>query len=215
MKLQVLYEDNHLIAVNKPAGILTQPDKTGDPSLMDEVKYILKNKYEKPGNVFLGLLHRLDRNVSGIVLFAKTSKGAARLSEQIRKREFIKTYTARVEGVPEPASNTLIDYLLKDEENNFVSIVSEITPGAQRAELSYETLSTDGKFSILRIKLGTGRTHQIRVQLSDIGCPIVGDKKYGSSIELPERAIALTATELTFKTATTDEMQTIKIDFPY
>jgi 23S rRNA pseudouridine1911/1915/1917 synthase len=215
MKLQVLYEDNHLIAVNKPAGILTQPDKTGDPSLMDEVKYFLKNKYEKPGNVFLGLLHRLDRNVSGIVLFAKTSKGAARLSEQIRKREFIKTYTARVEGVPEPASNTLIDYLLKDEENNFVSIVSEITPGAQRAELSYETLSTDGKFSILRIKLGTGRTHQIRVQLSDIGCPIVGDKKYGSSIELPERAIALTATELTFKTATTDEMQTIKIDFPY
>jgi len=215
MKLEVLYEDNHLIAVNKPAGILTQPDKTGDPSLMDEVKYFLKNKYEKPGNVFLGLLHRLDRNVSGIVLFAKTSKGASRLSDQIRKREFKKTYTARVEGVPEPEKETLVDYLLKDEVENFVSIVTSTTPGAQRAELSYETIATDGKFSIVKINLGTGRRHQIRVQLADMGCPIVGDSKYGSTIELPGRAIALTATELTFKTATTDETKTIKIDFPY
>jgi len=215
MNIEVLYEDNHLIAVNKPAGILTQGDISGDANLFDEVKMYLKEKYDKPGNVFLGLLHRLDRNVSGIILFAKTSKGAARISDQIRKREFQKTYMAKVEGVPEPKTDILVDYLLKDEEKNFVSIVSEVTPGALRAELEYETISSDEKFSIVKIKLGTGRPHQIRVQMADIGCPIVGDEKYGSKTILPGGAIALTATELVFKLATKDELKKIKIDFRY
>lgn len=221
-ELQILYEDNHLIAVFKPAGLLVQGDITGDPTLMDEVKGYLKEKYKKPGNVFLGLVHRLDRPVSGIVLFAKTSKGASRISEQIREREISKTYYALVEGEIKPPKGTLKHFLIKDEKNKIARISNPPAGGetGDYAELDYETIKTNGTRSLLKINLKTGRFHQIRAQLSAVGHPIVGDKKYGAKSVLPDGAIALCATELTFETATSpmagqaSETKTIKIDLP-
>ena len=195
---KVLYEDNHLIAVYKPAGILVQGDKTDDKCLMDEVKEYLKEKYKKPGSVFLGLLHRLDRPVSGIVLFAKTSKGASRLSEQIRNHTVRKVYHALVECPPKKKSGTLVNYLKKDEERNFVEVFDKPVDDALRAELDYEVVGEN----ILKIHLKTGRPHQIRAQLARIGCPIVGDSKYGSKIKYKDGQIALCATEFSFETAT-------------
>lgn len=228
-ELKILYEDNHLIAVFKPAGLLVQPaspktlsrgggDITREATLMDEVKEYLKEKYKKPGNVFLGLVHRLDRPVSGIILFAKTSKGAARISEQIRERKIRKIYHAVVGGELQPASGTLKDFLKKDEEKR-IAIISKKGAG-DLAELDYETVKTNGKFSLLKINLKTGRFHQIRAQLATIGYPIAGDKKYGAKDTLPDGAIALCATELSFETTTSPaagqatEIKTIKIDWP-
>ncbi|HOX61060.1 MAG TPA: RluA family pseudouridine synthase [Candidatus Magasanikbacteria bacterium] len=207
--LEVLYEDNHLIAVWKPAGMLVQGDETGDTCLMDEVKKYLKEKYQKPGNVFLGLLHRLDRPVAGIVLFAKTSKGAARLSEQIRAHQVKKIYYALVAGLS-PAKGTLINYILKDEKTNQVAVFDEERGGALYAELYYEMVSSKNGQSLVRIELKTGRPHQIRAQFAHIGHPIVGDMKYGSKIFYRTGEIALGATELSFKTATTGENITVK-----
>lgn len=201
MKLNVLYEDNHLIAVSKPAGVLTQGDKTGDISLMDEVKDYLKKKYHKSGNVFLGLLHRLDRPVSGIVLFAKTSKGASRLSEQFRNREIKKTYYAIVIGKPKKEKGTLVNYIGKRRKTDL-------------AELSYEIITSNEKYSLLKINLKTGRFHQIRKQLSLIGCPIFGDVKYRASTALLDKSIALAATSISFRTATTNENKEISVMLP-
>ena len=212
LKLEILYEDNHLIAVFKPAGVLVQPAEQKGPSLMGQVKKYLKEKYKKPGNVFLGLVHRLDRPVSGIILFAKTSKGAARISEQIREREMRKIYHAVVDGQMKSPSGTLRNFLKKDEEKRIAKIVKERE--GDLAELDYETVKTNGKISLLKIELKTGRFHQIRVQLSAIGHPIVGDKKYGSKEQLSNGSIALCATELTFETATTGETKKIGIDWP-
>lgn len=215
MKLLVLYEDNHLIAVFKPAGILVQGDATGDKCLMDEVKEYLKEKYNKPGNVFLGLLHRLDRPVSGVILFAKTSKGASRLSEQIREHKVSKIYHTLVIGTPKQPKGTLVNWLKKDEQKNFVTVFDKETPGSQCAELDYEVVKSNAKNSLLKIVLKTGRSHQIRSQLSHIGCPIVGDTKYGAASALPDHSIALCATSLTFQTATTDETKTVAIEPPF
>lgn len=241
MDLRVLYEDNHLIAVFKPAGVLAQGDETGDVCLMDDVKKYLKEKYKKSGNVFLGLLHRLDRPVSGIVLFAKTSKGAVRLSEQIRNRTVEKVYHALVEKAPKQRSGTLINYLKKDEKQNYTTVFDAPADGALKAELEYEVVKshceesvddeaiqspnhtglprsfrslamTDG-VTLLKVNLKTGRPHQIRAQLAHVGHPIVGDIKYGSKIKYREGEIALCATELGFETATTRERKTVKIDF--
>ena len=216
LKLEILYEDNHLIAVFKPAGVLVQGNRPvgerNEPTLMDEVKEYLKEKYKKPGNVFLGLVHRLDRPGSGIILFAKTSKGAARISEQIREREMRKIYHAVVDGQMKSPSGTLRNFLKKDEEKRIAKIVKERE--GDLAELDYETVKTNGKISLLKIELKTGRFHQIRVQLSAIGHPIVGDKKYGSKEQLSNGSIALCATELTFETATTGETKKIGIDWP-
>lgn len=220
--MQVLHEDNHLIAVYKPAGMLVQGDETEDRSLMDEVKDYLKQKYQKPGNVFLGLLHRLDRPVAGIVLFAKTSKGAARLSAQIRERTIEKIYHALVVGVPEPPNGTLVHYLQKDHNKNIVTAHRQSKPGALRAELDYETIhsksSKASKFSkihsLLKINLKTGRPHQIRAQLAAVGCPIVGDVKYGAPQAMSDRSIALVATSMTFQLATKPEQKIIKIEIP-
>ncbi len=224
---RVLYEDNHLIAVFKPAGILTQGDETGDKCLMDEVKEYLKEKYHKPGNVFLGLLHRLDRPVSGIILFAKTSKGASRLSEQIRSHKLIKIYQALVEGCPKEKKDILINYLKKDKEKNFVEVFDEeeFRPldlvgskkesnesDLQYAELSYEVIKSNNKTSLIKIILKTGRSHQIRAQLSHLGQPIVGDIKYGSKQKYQQGEIALCATNLIFKTATTGQEIDLKIE---
>lgn len=213
MELKVLYEDNHLIAVFKPAGILVQEDKTGDPSLLDEVKYYLKTKYHKPGQVFLGLMHRLDRPVSGVILFAKTSKGASRLSEQFREHTVEKIYHALVVGRPGKDKDNLLHYIVKDKEKNKVSISDQPTPGGLRAELGYEIVTTSGQYSVLKIRLGTGRPHQIRAQLSAIGCPIVGDVKYGGPATNPP-SLALMATSLAFTTATGDERKEISLPIP-
>jgi len=212
--LNVLYEDNHLIAVYKPAGILVQGDKSGDISLLDEVKTYIKHKYSKPGNVFLGLIHRLDRNVDGIVLFAKTSKGASRLSEQWREHTVKKTYHAWVMGIVNSKEETLVNYLKHDENQNYAEVFDTETRGADRAELTYTLVKIEGEYSLLKVVLKTGRHHQIRAQLSHIGHPIVGDSKYGSSVRLPDQKIALTETSLEFTTATTEERKIITLDIP-
>ncbi|PIT88653.1 MAG: RNA pseudouridine synthase [Candidatus Magasanikbacteria bacterium CG10_big_fil_rev_8_21_14_0_10_36_32] len=209
MSVKVLYEDNHLIAVFKPSGVLVQGDKTGDVCLMDEVKEYLKEKYKKQGNVFLGLLHRLDRPVSGIILFSKTSKGASRLSEQIRNHKIKKEYQALVEGNLKKSKDILINYLLHDEKTNKTQVLNKEKTGAQYAELDYEVLEKRKKNTLLKINLKTGRHHQIRIQLSQIGHPIVGDKKYGAKTPYQEGQIALCAVSLTFQTATGGETKTI------
>jgi len=227
-RVKVLYEDNHLIAVYKPAGVLVQGDKTGDKCLMDEVKEYLKAKYNKPGNVFLGLLHRLDRPVSGVILFAKTSKGASRLSEQIRNHTITKIYHALVEGKPLKTKATLVHFIEKDANKNKVAIFSKSAPGTLRAELNYEVIKSNKEQSLIKIILGTGRPHQIRAQMAAIGCPIVGDAKYsarhspqgeggqgGLENGLQKGEIALCATSLTFQTATGDEIKTVSVPTPF
>lgn len=214
MDLQVLYEDNHLIAVYKPAGVLVQADDTQDSTLMDEVKYYLKQKYHKTGKVFLGLLHRLDRPVSGVILFAKTSKGGSRLSEQMRKHEVTKVYNAIVLGEPKNKRGVLVNYLVKDENKNRTTVYDREVSGSQYAELSYTTLKTNKKYSLLEVQLKTGRSHQIRSQLSHMGNPIVGDLKYGAPEPLPDKSLALSAVSLTFEQATGDESVTVTADRP-
>lgn len=208
--LEVLYEDNHLIAVVKPAGILVQEDESGDESLMDSVKAYLKETYQKPGNVFLGLIHRLDRNVSGIILFAKTSKGASRLSEQFRSHTVAKIYHALVEGRLEKPEGVLKDHLEKDER----TMKARISKDGKEAILSYRVVKEVGSNTLVRIELQTGRFHQIRVQFAHAGHPIVGDVKYGAYSPLPDQKIALAATELEFKTAVGDELIRLEIPVP-
>jgi 23S rRNA pseudouridine1911/1915/1917 synthase len=217
MNLNVLYEDNHLIAVHKPAGILVQGDETGDSTLMDEIKLYLKQKYNKPGNVFLGLLHRLDRPVSGIILFAKTSKGASRLSEQFRSHKVKKIYHTLVEGEVKEKSGTLINFLKKDEQKNFVKVYDREVEGSKRAELDFEVVKSSTKYSLIKIILKTGRSHQIRTQLAHIGHPIVGDVKYGAYNSTENKLhseICLCATSLEFNGATSNQRRLIKIEIP-
>ncbi len=214
MQIKVLYEDNHLLAVYKPAGVLTQADKTGDISLLDEVKKYLKEKYRKPGNVYLGMIHRLDRPASGIVLFAKTSKGASRLSWQFREQTVEKIYHALVLGKIEQKSGTLISFLKKDPAKNLVKVYKTAKNGGEKAELSFAVISQNNKYSLLEIKLKTGKSHQVRAQLADFGHPVVGDLKYGAAFALPDKSIYLCATSLSFNLATTPERKTITIPVP-
>ncbi len=195
--LDVVYEDNHCIAAVKPHGMLVQGDATGDPCLMDQVKAYLKEKYGKPGDVFLGLVHRLDRPVGGIVIFGKTSKGAARLSEQFRNHTVEKVYQATVEGCPEEPEGKVVLWLKKNEATNHVTAFKKETPGALRAELLYRVLKSDGEQSLVEVRPKTGRPHQIRVSMQHLGCPIVGDKKYGAKTAFGGN-IALVATGLGF-----------------
>ena len=210
--MKVLYEDNHLIAVYKNHGVLVQGDKSGDNCLMDDVKEYLKEKYKKPGNVFLGLLHRLDRPVAGIVLFAKTSKGASRLSEQFRNHTIEKIYQALVEGKPKNSKGTLVNWLRKDKEKNKVEVFDKEVSDSQRAELDYEVIKSANKQSLLKVILKTGRSHQIRAQLARIGCPIVGDVKYGSNQKFKKGAIALSAVYLRFRSVVGNKEVEIIID---
>ena len=181
-KLKVIYEDNHIIVVEKPPNIPSQSDKTGDIDMLSIIKEYLKEKYNKPGNVYLGLVHRLDRPVGGVMVFAKTSKAAARLSQQVRDKVFKKEYLAIVDGKLEEKSGTLENYLLKKEKTNTSKIVKEGTKNAKYAKLEYEVLKyqEDIDLSLLKIILHTGRHHQIRVQLSGMGHSICGDQKYGT-----------------------------------
>ena len=196
--LVVLFEDNHCLAVRKPAGMLTAGDKTGDATLLDLARQYIKNKYAKPGNVYLGLVHRLDRPVSGVVLFACTSKAAARLSEQFRTGRVRKIYQAWVEGTPAEPTGTLTDRLVKDRTRNVVRTVSADVSDARRAVLDYRTLKRTATATLLEVRPHTGRPHQIRAQLAARGLPIVGDVKYGAR---PARAgrILLHGIELTFE----------------
>lgn len=225
--IQVLYEDNHLIAVYKPAGLLVQADKSNDETLMDQVKEYIKITYHKPGNVFLGLLHRLDRRVEGIILFAKTSKGAARLSEQFRTRQVKKIYHAAVVRSSESKllpTQTLTHFLKKDPHTNTVSVFDHEVEGAKKAILEYRVVEKHLHSAVIEITLQTGRSHQIRAQLAAIGCPIIGDKKYGDTMEfvayLPKspydgkQGIALCATSLSFHLATGTEEKTIMLPVP-
>ena len=217
--IKVLYEDNHLIAVYKPAGVLVQKGEGpehDDDTLYWQVKIFIKDRDKKPGNVFLGVLHRLDRPVAGIVLFAKTSKGAARLSEQFRERTIKKTYHAVVVGEPELREATLKNLIQKDMVS-LRAIVGESASGLElgdEAVLRYEVVRSNGRYSLLKIELETGRFHQIRAQLASIGHPIVGDIKYGSKEKLKNGQIALASTELKFETATTGELKELKINWP-
>ena len=195
--LEVLYEDNHLIAVNKPGGLLVQGDRSGEESLMDVVKEYIRERYQKPGNVFLGLVHRLDRPVSGVVLFARTSKAASRLTKQWRAREVRKTYWAVVEGTIKPEQGRIEGHLRKSGKR--VRIAREGDPGAKGAVLEYRTLAHGKGGSLLEIALITGRKHQIRIQLSQAGCPVVGDVKYGAQEFLEDKTIRLVARSLNFR----------------
>ena len=179
-EFKVLYEDNHLLAVEKPVNIPVQKDISNDDDLLGLLKQYIKDKYNKPGNVFLGIVHRLDRPVGGAMVFARTSKAASRLSEQIRKREIKKVYLAVVKGNLNIKSGELVDYLLKDKEKNIVKVVSETVPKSRRAVLRYSVIDNADKLSMVMVSLETGRPHQIRVQLSNLGYQILGDKRYGS-----------------------------------
>jgi 23S rRNA pseudouridine1911/1915/1917 synthase len=182
----ILCEDGPLLAVNKPAGMLTQGVPDGPvPTVEAWVKAYLKQKYGKPGNVYLGIPHRLDRPVSGVLVFAKNSKAAARLAEQFRQRTTCKEYLCVTEGVPTPTSRTVATWLLKDATQAHVTVVEPDAPGAKLAELSYEVLQTANDKALVRVELHTGRMHQIRVQLSHCGWPVVGDRQYGASASFP------------------------------
>jgi 23S rRNA pseudouridine1911/1915/1917 synthase len=176
----VLCEDNHLLAVNKPAMLPTMGVAEGQPSLIAAARDYLKTKYGKPGNVYLGVVSRLDAVATGVVLFARTSKAAARLTEQFRSREVEKTYWAIVEGTPRPSSQLCVEWLRKNETLHKMEVVAENTPGAQEARLSYRVLGEANGGTLLEVRLETGRKHQIRVQLGHRGLPIRGDRKYGA-----------------------------------
>lgn len=181
MKLNVLYEDNHLLAVNKPAGIATQGAAADEESLVDLAKEHLRQKYNKPGNVYLGVVSRLDLPVTGVVVFARTSKAAARLTAAFRDRKVEKTYLAGVVDTPEQASQRLTNYLRHDDRNRRAYVTHANAPEAQLAELSYETIHPRTSYSVLKIDLHTGRKHQIRAQLAKLGHAILGDGKYGGT----------------------------------
>ncbi len=195
---QILYEDNHLIVVNKRPSELVQGDKTGDASIIDNVKNYLKIFYEKPGNVFLGLVHRIDRPVSGAVILAKTGKALTRLNDQIKNKEVQKTYWAITKNIPPQEEGHLINWLIKDEAKNKSKAYDTEKPGTKKAELKYKLISKSKDYVLLEVNLITGRHHQIRVQLAKIGCPIKGDLKYGFPRSNKDASISLHARKVSF-----------------
>ena len=178
--IDVIYEDNHILVVIKPQNIPTQEDSSGDKDMLTLVKEYIKEKYNKPGNVYVGLVHRLDRPTGGVMVFAKTSKAAARLSEAIKNNELTKNYLTVVNGEPRVHQQKLTDYLKKNEKTNMVTVVGSAVSGAKYAELNYETLATEQNTSLVKVDLITGRSHQIRAQFSNMGNPVYNDFKYGA-----------------------------------
>lgn len=196
--LQILHEDNHIIAINKRIGDIVQGDKTGDKPLSEVVKVYIKEKYNKPGEVFLGVVHRLDRPTSGIVVFARTSKALTRLNELFSNRETQKTYWAIVKNKPEKEQASLVHFLKRNEKNNTSKAHLKEVPESKKASLDYKIIKTLDNYFALEINLHTGRHHQIRAQLAAIGCPIKGDLKYGFDRSNPDGGIHLHARKLIF-----------------
>lgn len=213
-KLEILYEDNHVIVVFKPSNILSQGDATGDKDLLTLVKEYIKEKYHKPGNVYVGLVHRLDRPVGGCMVFAKTSKAASRLSEQVRNKSFKKTYRAVIHGNMNKKEDNLLDYLYKNKKTNMVSVVSKNTKDAKDARLSYETLDSQKGFSLVQIDLKTGRPHQIRVQFASRKHPLFGDQRYGQHLNKVGQQIALWSYKIEIVHPTTKEKMEFVCDVP-
>ena len=195
--IKILYEDNHLIVCIKPAGVLSQSDGSGSPDMLTILKRYIKEKYEKPGEVYLGLVHRLDRPVSGVMVFARTSKAASRLSEQIRTRRVEKLYRCVVSGVLE-GSGRLENYISKDEDRNIVTVIDSEKPGFKASYLDYRAIASKDGMTLAEVKLGTGRSHQIRAQMAHNGYPLVGDQKYGQKDDRC-KDIALESFKLSFE----------------
>ena len=218
---QIIYEDNHLIAINKRCGQIVQGDKTGDETLPDMIKAYLKDRDNKPGNVFCGVIHRLDRPVSGVVLFAKTSKALGRMNETIKSREMKKIYWAACKECPNPQEGKLENWLIRDEKSNKAFVVADCKSGtkeqrgAKLALLDYRVIGqSEGGYYIVEVELHTGRHHQIRAQLANIGCPIKGDLKYGARRSNPDGGISLHARSITFTHPVKKEEITIVAEPP-
>lgn len=216
MNIPILYEDNHLLVVEKPANVPVQQDRSRDPDLLNLLKKYIKKRDDKPGNVFLGLVHRLDRPVGGVIVFAKTSKAASRLSDAIRRNQFKRTYLAVVRGIPKQKNDKLVNYLYKDRKKNKVYPVSKNHHQGKKAILTYEVLEHNSKeqLSLLSVQLHTGRSHQIRVQLATIGHPLFGDQKYGAKVNQPGEQLALCAHTLSFPHTTSKEWKTFRANPP-
>ena len=212
--MDVVYEDNHIIIVNKRSGEIVQGDKTGDKPLAETVKDYIKVKYHKPGNVFLGVVHRLDRPVSGLVLFARTSKALTRLNDMFRTGDIHKTYWAIVKNTPAQPEATLENWIVRNEKQNKSYAHDHEVPGAKRALLSYRVIGKTDRYTLLEIHLMTGRHHQIRCQLAHMGCPIRGDLKYGAPRSNPDGGISLMAKQIDFVHPVTKEQITIKAPTP-
>ena len=209
---RIIYEDNHLIAVTKRSGEIVQGDKTGDKPLSEEIKSYLKTKYKKPGNVFLGTIHRLDRPTSGIVLFAKTSKSLSRMNELFKNKKVQKTYFAVTEGMPNKGKGVIISLLKKNQKQN-KSYITKLDDG-KKSELEYELIEKLQNYFLIKVKPKTGRHHQIRVQLSSIGCKIKGDVKYGAKRANKDKSICLHSYSTSFVHPVKNELINLKCDFP-
>ena len=209
---RIIYEDNHLIAVIKKSGEIIQGDKTGDKPLSEEIKSYLKTKYKKPGNVFLGTIHRLDRPTSGIVLFAKTSKSLSRMNELFKNKKVQKTYYAVTEDMPNKEKGVIIS-LLKKNQNQNKSYITKSDDG-KKSELEYELIEKLQNYFLIKVKPKTGRHHQIRVQLSSIGCKIKGDVKYGAKRANKDKSICLHSYSISFVHPVKNELINLKCDFP-
>ena len=196
--MNVVYEDNHLIIVYKEAGEIVQGDKSGDEPLSEMVKQWIKEKYQKPGNVFLGVVHRLDRPVAGLVIFARTSKALTRLNEMFRNGDIHKTYWAIVQQPPIESENTLTDWLVRNTQQNKSYAYNMPAPMAKKSILHYKTISSTERYTLLEVNLMTGRHHQIRCQLAKMGCPIKGDLKYGAARSNPDGSICLLSHKVEF-----------------
>lgn len=197
-ELKVVYEDNHILVVIKPQNVPSQADSSNDLDMLTMCKNYIKEKYNKQGNVYVGLVHRLDRPTGGLMVFAKTSKSASRLAESMKNGEFSKKYLAVVVGKPKYNEDRLVNYLKKDTKDNVVRVVPQLEEGAKYAELNYKVLDSNSKLSLCEVKLGTGRNHQIRVQMATIGNPVFGDVKYGGDI-VKGYNLALWAYKLSFE----------------
>ena len=202
---RILFEDNHLIAINKKSSEIVQGDRTGDSTMPDAIKAYLKDKYNKPGNVFCGVIHRLDRPTSGVILFARTSKGLERMNKQFREQQTSKTYWAILENKPPNVEGTLVNYVKKNEKQNKSYVSSKDTKGSKEAILNYRLISSSERYHLVEVELETGRHHQIRTQFSKIGCCIKGDLKYGAKRSNRDGSICLHSRQLKFNHPTTKE----------